>query len=213
MNIESNDNIKLETFGSLFGYETRLADGQVIYQIEIANVDTSAKQTNEEVSYNTDSIALKINTITSFWPHLDYLGEFHSHAYDTYKDVNELKGYYFSKYDRKDLTENSEFWGKYRHRVGLLITIGPMKRAGRRETQWVNSNHNCVELNLGNFKIWLTAYCSYTKNGKLFFTKDNDPHVTFDCPSLTGLQWEHSEYGRVSMKRNEVYFESKLKPA
>jgi hypothetical protein len=81
-----------------------------------------------------------------------------------------------------------------------------MERAGRRETQWVNSNLNCVELILGIFKIWLTAYCSYAKSGKLFFTKDNDRHVTLDCPPLTGLQREHTEYGRVRMKGKKVDF-------
>lgn len=208
-NINSHDNIKLETFGNLFGYETRLADGQTIYQIEVVNTDTSAKQSNGSVFYNTEAIALKIDTITSFWPHLDYLGEFHSHPYDNYKDAiktEEGKGFYLSKGDREDLTVNSEFWGKYRHRVGILITIGSMERVGRRETQWVNSNFNCVELNLGNFKIWLAAYCSYTKDDKMFFTKDNDKLVTLDCPHLTGLQWEHTEYGRVKIKGKKVDF-------
>jgi transcriptional antiterminator Rof (Rho-off) len=205
-NINTHDNIKLETFGNLFGYEMKLTDGKVVYQIEIANTDTSAKQKNSSVSYNREAISLKIDTITSFWPHLDYLGEFHSHPYDSHKEAKDIKGYYLSDNDRNDLTSNSEFWGKYRHRVGLLITIGPMLRSSSRETQWVNTNMNCVELNLGNFKIWLTAYCSYQKREKMFFTKDNDDLVTLDCPHLTGLQWEHTKYGRVKVTDTKVKF-------
>lgn len=204
--VSTRDNVKLETFGNLFGYETLLADGQIIFQIELVNTDTSAKRQTGSVSYNTDAIALKIATVTSFWPHLDYLGEFHSHPYDTYKQAQDAKGYYFSSCDRKDLAKNSEFWNSCRHRVGMLVTIGSMGRSGTRETQWVNSNHSCVELNLGNFKIWLTAYCSYTERGQLFYTKDNDDLVTLDCPSLTGLQWQHTDYGRIHTKGNTVEF-------
>lgn len=202
----SRHSVKLETFGNLFGYETLLADGQFIYQIQVVNTDTSAKRNQGSVSYNTDAIALKIATVTSFWPHLDYLGEFHSHPYDTHKQAQNAKGYYFSADDRKDLTDNSEFWNKCRHRVGLLVTIGSMGRSGTRETQWVNSNHSCVELNLGNFKIWLTAYCSYTEDGRMFFTKDNDDLVKLDCPSLTGLQWQHADYGKVRITGKTVEF-------
>lgn len=202
----SRERTKLETFGSLFGYETRLADGKIIYQIEVANTDTSAKRRSGSVAYKTDAIALKIDTITSFWPNLDYLGEFHSHPYGDYKDANQAKGYYLSEGDRKDLSDNSEFWGRYRHRVGLLVTIGAMVRAGRRATQWTNSNCNCVEINLGNFKVWITAYCSYTEGETMSFTKDNDSLVTLDCPALTGLQWEHSDYGRVRGQGKMVDF-------
>lgn len=200
---KKHDRIKLETFGNLFGYEVKLVDGKKVYQIEVVNIDTSIKQRSGSVDYNEEAISLKVDTISSFWPHLEYLGEFHSHPYDNYKQAKDIKGYYLSEGDRDDLSINSDFWSKYKHRVGLLLTIGPMERTGRKSPEWMDSNSNCVELNLGNFKLWITAYCSYKNKTGMHYTKDNDPLVTLDCPALTGLQWEHTDYGRIIKTRGK----------
>jgi len=205
MNIENKQKkVRLETFGNLFGYEVNLADGQKVYQIEIVNTDTSVKQSTGSVDYNRAAIALKIDTVSSFWPHLEYLGEFHSHPYKDYKKARETKGYYLSKGDRNDLSENSEFWSNCNHRIGLLLTIGPMKKTGSRDAQWIDANKNCVELNLGNYKLWITAYCSYNDKDNMLYTEDNDPLVILDCSALTGLHWEHTVYGRFKVEGRKV---------
>lgn len=70
-NITKGKRKGLETYGSIFGYETIIADGRTLYSIEFANVDTSSHQKPNEVSYNEKSIELKCETLKSFWPHID----------------------------------------------------------------------------------------------------------------------------------------------
>lgn len=183
---------RIETFGSVFGYELIMRDMRTLYQIEIAHVDTSAAQRRSSVDYSEEAILMKVDAITSFWPHLDYLGDFHSHPYKNKKEVTDIKGYFLSSDDRKSL--NDDFWTKIKYRVGLVITIAAMEKAGTKACDWVASN--CVEATLGNYRIWVASYCAYRDNNEYRYTKDNDSHVTLDCPALTGLQWEHTDFGR-----------------
>lgn len=195
-NIKKGENRRLETFGNLYGHEILHTTGKTLYSIEIANTDTSSCQTCEEVVFNEAAIQLKSDVINSFWPSYKYLGDFHTHPYKNHNEVKDTKGYYFSKGDRQDLTGKTKFWKSLGHRLGLLVAIGAMDRAGTRAPQWVNSSHNTVEFTLGNYRLWLTGYASYydDKKKKLYFTEDNDNLVRLDCTGLTGLLWEHERF-------------------
>lgn len=189
----------LETYGNLFGYETTLKNGERLYSIELLSTDTSALQSRHMTDYNEETIKLKADTIRCFWPQFEYLGEFHTHPYLTPEDVKNDNGYYFSDDDRKDL--GNPLFEAVGYRVATVLTISTMEKRGRRECQWVDSNHNCVELNLGNLKLWLSAYCTFIdESGKLTCTENNDPSLLLDCPALTGLVWEHLDYGLFKSK-------------
>lgn len=186
---------RLEIAGCLFGNEIAMKSGEVLYQIEMANVDTTARQERSSVHQNYQAALIKVNLVSSFWPHLEYLGDFHSHPYGKYNEVYRDEGFSLSETDRKDILEDENFWKGLNYRVGIVITIGSMERASRKEC--ISIADNCLEATLGNFKVWITAYCAYESGGKLVLTEDKDPSVILDCPSLNGLRWEHVDFGRV----------------
>jgi len=99
--------------------------------------------------------------------------------------------FFMSEDDRQCLNDN--FWKQKRYKVGLVITIAAMEKAGRKISDWVATN--CVEATLGNYRIWLAAYCAYSHKGEYKFTSDNDESVILDYPALTGLQWGHADFG------------------
>ena len=200
----------LETYGSLIGYETKMKDERALFQIELANVDTSAGKKKNEVEYNELATTLKAQTLGSFWPHLEYLGDFHTHPYRCYSEVSNDKGYYLSEDDRKDLAENSGFWGEYRYRVGLVVAIGALKKAGSMNPDWVDSECTCVQMTLGNLRLWITAYCAFLDDNKkeLVYTDDNDPRVFLVCPSITGFAGEYIEYGRFGKRGKDGFYRS-----
>ena len=83
--------LRLETCGALFGYEVCLPDGRILYQIEMANVDTSAGRLKSSVSPNPLAMKRKANIMSQFWPHLKYIGDYHTHPYRTRADVFSVK--------------------------------------------------------------------------------------------------------------------------
>jgi len=214
MNKKSGPKRGLETYGSLIGYETKMKDERTLFQIELANVDTSAKRNKDSVKNNEDATRLKSDTLKSFWPHLEYLGDFHTHPYKCYTDVDDIEGYYLSEDDRKDLAENSSSWDGYGYRAGLVVAIGELKIAGSKNRDWVGSECTCVQMTLGNLRLWITAYCAFLddKKKKLVYTDDNDPLVFLDCPSITGFAGEYIEYGRFGKRGKDGFYCSGKEP-
>ena len=183
---------RIEIYGSLFGHKTIMKNNEIIYHVEMAHTDTTAEQRRSSVDENREALSLKSDVISSFWPHMIFLGDFHSHPFKNIRDVVESKRYFLSEGDREWL--NDPFWKQKDYRVGLVMTIAAMEKAGTKGCDWVANN--CIETTMGNYRMWLAAYCVYNQNGKYMYTGDNDESVTLDCPSLTGLKWEHTDFGR-----------------
>jgi hypothetical protein len=183
---------RIEVYGSLFGHEVVMKNKDILYHIEMAHTDTTAEQRRSSVDENKEAISLKADVITSFWPHLVYLGDFHSHPFKSTKEVSDSKLYFMSDDDRGWL--NNSFWKQKGYRVGLVVTIAAMEKAGTKGTARVANN--CVEATLGNYRMWLAAYCAFSRKGEYCYTEDNDIAVTLDCPALTGLRLQHADFGR-----------------
>lgn len=186
--------VQLETYGLLWGHETRLPDGRTLYAVEMASVDTSARMDHSSVHRSEHALELKRDLMTSFWPHLEFLGDFHSHPYPQGTNVVGAKLYEFSEGDRADIEENSGFWQRHGYRIGLVLTLTALKRASSRLDRWLDNS--TLEFTLGNYRLWLKTYVAYDQDGALRLTDDDDSHVLLDCPALVGLQGEYTGFGR-----------------
>jgi hypothetical protein len=91
---------RLETYGLLWGHETHLPNNNgILYSIELISVDTSAERAHSFCSPNDSALQLKRDIMTSFLPHYDFLGDFHTHPYKKYTDVTKNKCYNYSADD------------------------------------------------------------------------------------------------------------------
>lgn len=187
----------LETYGSIYGQHIELEDGRTLFRVEMAQTDTTAKQTMDSVQYSEEAISLKRAALASFWPHLDYLGDFHSHPYETLREVRDTKGQYLSGGDRMNLEDNWEsFFRDLRYRLGLVVTVSAMQRVRDSGKVWAGEGLNCLEFNIGNFRLWIAAFCVYEDDGLGCYTEEQDISVELTAPALTGLVWEHTPFGR-----------------
>lgn len=191
----------LETCGALFGYQVPLKDNRILYQIEIANVDTSAKRNKRSVTPNINAMKLKADIMGAFWPNLEYLGDYHTHVYKSVSDVYSVeleegdrrgddKGFYISNGDRHWLEANAALCLSYGYRIGLVVTIAGMKRTGGVGAKPANSRSQAIEFNLGKKKVWLSAYYVYEQNAIVKYSANNDRLITIECPSLLGFRGE-----------------------
>jgi hypothetical protein len=185
-------NRHLETYGSIYGQHIDLDDGRTLFRVEMALYDTTARQTKSSVEYSEEAITLKRAALASFWPHLDYLGDFHSHPYDNLQAARSVQGFYLSQGDRQNLSVNwKTFWKKLRYRVGIVVTVAPMERARDNGCGWVGNVKDCLEFTIGNFRLWISASCVFEERGRGNYTESKDSLIELHVPSLTGLTWEH----------------------
>lgn len=187
----------VETCGALFGYQLTMKDNRTLFQVETANIDTSAKRKSGGVTPNLDAMKLKTEMMARHWPHLEYLGDFHTHPYENCSEVKSTKpdpgdrrgdnkGYFISLGDKNYLKNQSQFYkdANCDYRIGLVITIAAIAADRGKEAKRIHKN--CIEFNLKRHKMWITAYCACEKNKMLHYTGNKDPKVFLECQSILG---------------------------
>lgn len=184
---------ELETYGLLWGHDVSMQDGRTLLAIEMATVDTSARMDKDAVIPSAKSLALKHDIMTSYWPHLKFMGDFHTHPYRSTLNVVAHKLYEYSGTDRKDIEERPDFWRQYGYRVGLVLTIALLKRRSSRLD--LRLPDGTLEFTLSNYRFWLKGYVAYSDGEGLCLTADADQQVLLDSPALLGLQGEYTTPG------------------
>lgn len=201
---------RLETYGLLWGHETHLSNNNdILYSIELISVDTSAERSRNFCNPNDSALQLKRDIMTSFWPHYDFLGDFHTHPYKKYTDVTKNKCYNYSAGDVKSLEDYSDYWKNYNYRVGLVLTIALLSKEGTKGFE--HTQNNLIEFTLGNYRLWIKGYVLYkaeNDNGEKITTLKVSDHkadnVILDCTALVGLSWEFTPFGRGEPKRGHI---------
>lgn len=191
--------VGLETLGWLWGYEVELANKQSLYSIEFMSIDTSAVREHDYCAQNDRALELKRDLMTSFWPHLDFLGDFHTHPFTHYNEVIRGKDYQFSETDYESIETKTKFWQKNNYRVGLVLTISYLKKKSSREN--TRLGNSTIEFTLGNYRLWLKGYIAYSDSGKVKLSSHDDENVYLECPALMGLYGEFTRFGKVLPKK------------
>ncbi len=186
---------RLETYGLLWGYEVLLPGAKKLYNVEFVSIDTSAKQDHSSVDPNDQSLELKRELITSFWPHYDFLGDVHTHPYEHYTDVLPIKGYNYSSTDINRIENNTAYWSIYNYRVGLVLTVSRLHRKPRRGLQHLDTS--TIEFTLGKYRLWLKGYVATLENDELKISTGAAQRVSLDCPALLGLGREYTGFNEL----------------
>ena len=194
--IKNTSKKKIETYGLLWGHQIKQNNNQIIYCIEQVSIDTSADRNKSSVSENENALELKRNIIDSFFPQYSFIGDFHTHPHNHYKEVEPEKLYCFSDTDFKLLEEYTEYWEKQSYRVGLVLTIARLERKQSIPSSYM-TDLGTISFTLGNYRLWLKGYATYLDKNTLKYTKDNDENVILFCPVIEGLNYEYSDFGKV----------------
>lgn len=181
--LEDGSEIRLETFGNLWGHESFTNSGADIYHITSADVSTSASREQHSVLPKDEAYDLKSQFVEYFYPELKYLGDYHSHPYSlennvrTELDLERHELYHFSPADFKAVKYEQEQGKNYR--VGLVVTVFERdEKVGRKDT-WMDDS-SCVRFQYENVTIWIKAYVWTGED----YRRRTDKKVSIVCPAV-----------------------------
>ncbi len=203
-------NYGLETYGLLWGHELLMSDNRTMMSIEMVSIDTTAKTTKDYCIPNEESLKLKRDLLTSFWPKYDFLGDFHTHPYEVKPEIIlSQKLYNFSSKENNDnkpgdvehIENDSSFWIAHNYRVGLVLTICFMDKCGTKKDWWLDDSKSTIQFTLGNYRMWLKGYIAHNLNNTLKVIDDN---VCITCPAILGLT-EHTQFGRYKNDNSKLH--------
>jgi proteasome lid subunit RPN8/RPN11 len=141
-----------ETYGLLWGYETKTTGGQTCFNVEVATVDANADRSGNSV-HPSDNLKIVNETIPAYWPNLRYLGDFHSHPYrltDSWP-----KRPFLSEEDRRSV-ENNENAARTRFSVALLLTIQKLTKQAWKAPEFPHGN--TLEFRMNKLRLSLAAW-------------------------------------------------------
>jgi len=190
LGVEKRENQYLESYGLLWGSMTTIPQDNIknlVYTVSYVGIDTSAKMERGSCLPNEDSLDLKRDLMTSFWPQYRFLGDFHSHPYSRedecdYKQIDEDKLYRYTPGDFNHIRNNMEFWSRHNYRIGMVITIVDMQR--RVNTVLQKADDNLIIFTFGNYRMWIKAYYVSYLNNRVRFNED----IFLQCPYLAGME-------------------------
>lgn len=181
--LEDGSEIRLETFGNLWGHESCTKSGSVIYHISSADVSTSASREQHSVSPKDEAYDLKSQFVEYFFPELQYLGDYHSHPYSlennvkTELDLERQELYHFSPGDFKAAKYEQEQGKNYR--VGIVVTVFERDDKVDRKDTWMDDT-SCVRFQYDNVTIWIKGYVWSGDD----YRRRADKKVTLVCPAV-----------------------------
>lgn len=186
----------LETYGHLFGHETALPDDRTLYCIDFLDIDTSAERTRFTCTPNPESLTLKRDILTSFFPQYEFMGNFHTHpAIGTRSQILNCGFHRFSPTDFAFIQDSPEVWIHHNFRVGLVLTISIIVKRPKKHRRVIDAN--TIEFILGNYRFFLKGYvAALDEDEEDIILIDDVDSVSLHCPSLLGVNRESTPFGK-----------------
>lgn len=154
--VRENTEYPVEANGILFGYSVQ-KDNADHFIVEHASTDKFAKGYASWVErWNETVNNEKRNVICGQWPHLQIIGDFHTHPYTTYTQAETDHGWEFSPTDIEFHEElDPSYW---EGRCALVLTIAELKRLHKNKQRSNETwEENVIHWQLGGFRYWLSA--------------------------------------------------------
>lgn len=182
---------KLETFGLLWGYVIsgrKSRNPHVV--VTAATVETSALRKNDSVMPDLDSLRMKTEFFSRYWPHLEAVGTFHSHPYESLENVRECRGWRASTPNANDPGGDTVFWPQMHEELfcdtpylaHLVVTVTSLSKKGWAVPGRMRGGSG-YEMSMGYRKLWITSYG--TEAGCTFKPAMMKRLPSLDIPSLT----------------------------
>ena len=146
----------VEIDGYLWGFYAEASDEHSLIQVERFAPSFSSKRTPESVEPNEDAARLMHDMMVQLCPQLTFLGEVHTHPYDSLEDARDARGWLFSEEDLESMSDTVWELTGDQPPLWLVIAIGPLQRVRSTLPEQVDQS-GTWQFDLGNMRFWLHA--------------------------------------------------------
>lgn len=168
------DDEALEIYGHIWGHYRQVGN-LLVYHVESISISSTALGDGRKVYPNPRALELKQAVMERWYPQLVLLGDFHSHPYETLKEVKTPAadepgpGFEFSTDDYETFLADDVIWRAAGDRpLMLVMTICRLDHVHESHETSVRSN---VEVfTIGEYRFWLNASAGYligTREGQI----------------------------------------------
>lgn len=175
----------LETYGNLWGYRNTSGLGEDVFRVVMADVSTAAHRDQSFVIDKPESYEAKTQFVSTYFPELAFLGDYHSHPYKiegdgvkTELDLERQKLYRFSNGDFNGVKYHQNELGRD-YRVGLVATVIERDEGIQRASKYIDEA-SCIRFQYDNMTIWLKAYVWSSEE----YRRKANKMVQLICPNL-----------------------------
>ena len=165
-----NNKLKaVETYAHLWGHR-RKDNGTEYIQVDRVNICVSAKVSSTSVELLRNVVALQDDIVKQWSPHLSLLGDFHTHPFETLRDLKDNKGFEFSSTDKKSFIKDDNLWELSDGApISLVLAIAKLRKVKEGWSWQINSHR--WRFSVGQYRIYINAAIgNYNKEGKREFT-------------------------------------------
>lgn len=176
----------IEILGYMWGSTRRTADVTEIY-IERVSISLSARRSRDWVEPNQQAARLKNEIVQRWSPHLQLLGDFHTHTYGTLSEVEETRGFEFSNDDFEFFVEDDFLWESAETPVMLAVTVARLG-AVHESSGPTYIRRNVAHFDVGELRLWLNVAVGYLEAESRAHTGNTRSPVVLDLgPRLFNL--------------------------
>ena len=157
----------VETYGHLWGFRRNVKNEETQYvYIDRFSESLSARRKKGSVKPNEDAVWLKNSIVDRWSPHLSFIGDFHTHPYNSKEQVESCKGWEFSEGDIGYYKDNDALWELTGNRpLMLVMTVAPIEKVHETEAIWIERNKVWV-FNTGQLRFWISVGSGYERKRK-----------------------------------------------
>ena len=164
----------VEIDGYLWGFYVAVSDDHTLIQVERFSPSFSSKRTPDSVQPNEDAALLMHNVMVQLCPQLTFLGEVHTHPYDSLEHAQDVRGWLFSDEDLESMSDTVWELTEDQPPLWLVIAIAPLQRVRSTLPQEVDDKSGAWQFDIGNMRFWLHAEVvpELDEDGVARFAKD-----------------------------------------
>ena len=180
-----DEHVPVETYRNLWGYQAATKRNESVLHVVLADSDVSAKRELGSVSPADTAFELKRDFADSFFPELEYLGDFHSHPWDESEAKTELN-VQRSLYHQQ--SSDDQKFAKYQHELGkpyrlqLIVTVFERPNMVKRTSGHLDDDLSCIRFQYDKRTIWIKAYAYRLNEKEGTSRKVNKDNIALICP-------------------------------
>ena len=168
-----------EIFGLCFGSVRRRVHpkAQVDVIVNVSRVATQlrAKGNASSVTPNHKSLLAQVEVGETFFPHLELVGDYHTHPYRSFSELAEAPGWQYSEADEESLPTFS-LQVRRRHNPPVFSLIVAVAQGGKTSASATRKQPNVVQLTVGRLYFVIGCY-------RILVNKSYDAEVRLNIPS------------------------------